>query len=169
MEMVIPKLPQLLTQMAGFIILVWILKKFAWGPILDLLDQRRDKIDGDYQAAEKNLAEAEQLKGDFESKLTDIKVIEREKVQEAVKRGETLAEGIVGKARTQADELKVKADQDIELAGQKATLELRDSVVSMAIGAAEKVISERLDDQLHRKLIEEYISDIASPGESPHA
>ena len=66
-------------------------------------------------------------------------------------------------------ELKVKADQDIELAGQKATLELRDSVVSMAIGAAEKVIGERLDDQLHRKLIEEYISDIASPGESPHA
>jgi F-type H+-transporting ATPase subunit b len=169
MEMVIPKLPQLLTQMAGFIILVWILKKFAWGPILDLLDQRRDKIDGDYTAAEKNLAEAEQLKGDFESKLTDIKVIEREKVQEAVKRGETLADGIVGKARTQADELKVKADQDIELAGHKAQLELRDSVVSMAIGAAEKVIGERLDDQLHRKLIEDYISSIAGPGEKPHA
>jgi F-type H+-transporting ATPase subunit b len=166
MEMVIPLLPQLLTQGVGFLILVWILKKFAWGPILDLLDQRRDKIDGDYAAAEKNLAEAEELKGDFESKLTDIKVIEREKVQEAVKRGEELADGIVGKARNQADDIKTKADQDIELESHKAQLQLRDSVVSMAIGAAEKVIGERLDDQLHKKLIEDYINDI---GESPNA
>ena len=88
----------------GFIFFVWILAKFAWGPILDLLDERRDKIDGDYAAAEKNLAEAEQLKGEFELKLADIKVIEREKVQEAVKRGEDMADGIVGKARSQADE-----------------------------------------------------------------
>ena len=169
MELVIPKIPQLLTQMVGFIILVLILKKYAWGPILDMLDQRRDKIDGDYKAAEKNLAEAEQLKGDFELKLTDIKVIEREKVQEAVKRGEDLAEGIVGKARHQAEETKQKADQDIGIEAQKAQLELRDSVVSMAIGAAEKVIGERLDDDLHRKLIQEYINSMGNPGETPNA
>ena len=169
MEMVIPKIPQLLTQMVGFIILVLILKKYAWGPILDLLDQRRDKIDGDYKAAENNLAEAEQLKGDFELKLTDIKVIEREKVQEAVKRGEDLADGIVGKARHQAEETKQKAEQDIGIEAQKAQLELRDSVVSMAIGAAEKVIGERLDDDLHRKLIQDYINSMGNPGETPNA
>lgn len=169
MELVIPKIPQLLTQMVGFIILVLILKKYAWGPILDMLDQRRDKIDGDYKAAEKNLAEAEQLKGDFELKLTDIKVIEREKVQEAVKRGEDLAEGIVGKARHQAEETKQKADQDIGIEAQKAQLELRDSVVSMAIGAAEKVIGERLDDNLHRKLIQDYINNMGTSGETPNA
>ena len=169
MEMVIPKIPQLLTQMVGFIILVLILKKYAWGPILDLLDQRRDKIDGDYKAAENNLAEAEQLKGDFELKLTDIKVIEREKVQEAVKRGEDLAEGVVAKARAQADETKSKAEQDIGIEAQKAQLQLRDSVVSMAIGAAEKVIGERLDDDMHRKLIQEYINKMGTPGETPNA
>lgn len=169
MEMVIPKIPQLLTQMAGFIILVLILKKFAWGPILDLLDQRREKIDGDYKAAEKSLADAEQLKGDFELRLTDIKVIERERVQEAVKRGESLAEGIVGKARHQADEVKTKAEQDIEIETQKAQLELRDSVVSMAIGAAEKVIGERLDDALHRKLIQDYIDSIGTAGSGSNA
>ncbi len=169
MEMIIPKIPQLLTQVLGFIIFVLILKKYAWGPILDLLDQRRDKIDGDYEAAEKNLAEAEQLKGDFESKLADIKVIEREKVQEAVKRGEDLAEGIVGKARAQAEEVKTKAAQDLEIETQKAQLELRDSVVSMAIGAAEKVIGEQLDDALHRKLIQDYIDSMGVPGENPNA
>ena len=163
MEMVIPKIPQLLTQMAGFIILVLILKKYAWGPILDMLDKRREKVDGDYKAAEKNLADAEQLKADFELKLSDIKALERERVQEAVKRGEGLADGIVGKARTHAEETKAKAEQDIEIETQKAQLELRDSVVAMAIGAAEKVIGVRLDDELHRKLIQEYINSIGSP------
>jgi F-type H+-transporting ATPase subunit b len=169
MEMVIPKIPQLITQVIGFLIFVWILRKYAWGPILDMLDQRRDKVDGDYKAAEKNLADAEELRGEFELKLTDIKVIEREKVQEAVKRGEEQADGIVGKARMQADDSRAKAEQDIELETQKAQLGLRDSVVNLAIGAAEKVIGEKMDNDLHRKLIQEYIDNLPQTGESPHA
>ncbi len=169
MEMVIPKIPQLITQVIGFLIFVWILRKYAWGPILDMLDERRGKIDGDYKAAEKNLAESEDLRGEFELKLTDIKVIEREKVQEAVKRGEEMADGIVGKARVQADDSRAKAEQDIELETQKAQLGLRDSVVNLAIGAAEKVIGERMDNDLHRKLIQEYIDNLPQPGESPNA
>ena len=164
MEMVMPKLPQLLTTALGFIFFVLILAKFAWGPILNVLDERRNKVEGDYAAAEKNLAEAEALKGEFESKLADIKAIEREKVQEAVRRGEELSESIVGKARTSADEIRTKAEQDIEIESHKAQIELRDSVVSMAIGAAEKVIGEKLNDDLHRKLIHEYIDSLGGGG-----
>ncbi len=169
MEMVMPKLPQLLTTALGFLFFVWILGKFAWGPILNLLDERRGKIDADYTAAEENLAESERLRGEFELKLTDIKAIEREKVQEAVKRGEDIADGIQSKARAGADETREKAAQDIDLAAQKAQIELRDDVVAMAIGAAEKVIGERLDDDLHRKLITEYIDAIKPDGGSGNA
>ena len=160
---------QMLTTFVGFVLFVFVLRKFAWGPILDLLDERRKKIDDDYSAAEKNLLDAEGLKQDFEAKLGDIKAIEREKVQEAVNRGEGLADGIVTKARTSADDVKAKASQDIELEAQKAQLELRDSVVNMAIGAAEKVIGERLDDELHRKLIVDYIDNMSITGETPNA
>jgi F-type H+-transporting ATPase subunit b len=169
MDMVLPKIPQLLTMAFGFGLFVWVLAKFAWGPIIDLLDERREKIDGDYAAAEKNLSEADALKGDFESKLADIKAIEREKVQEAVRKGEEIADGIVVKARTSADETKRKADQDIDMETRKAQLELRDSVVSMAIGAAEKMIGERLDDDLHRKLINDYIDNLPTSGGAPNA
>ena len=160
MEMVMPKLPQLLTTALGFIFLVLILGKYAWGPILNVLDERRNKVEGDYAAAEKNLADAEALKGEFESKLADIKAIEREKVQEAVRRGELQSDGIVEKARTSADEIRTKAEQDIEIESHKAQIELRDSVVAIALGAAEKIIGERLDDDLHRKLIQEYIDSM---------
>lgn len=162
MEFVTPNLTNLLTTAVGFILFVFVLAKFAWGPILTLLDQRRDSIQADYTAAEKNLADAEQLKGEFELKLQDIKVIEREKVQEAVKRGETLAHTIVEKANQDASAKVAKAEQDIELETHQAQLVLRDSVVAMAIGAAEKVIGERMDDALHRKLIEDYINEMGS-------
>ncbi len=166
MEMVMPKLPQLLTTALGFLFFVWILGKFAWGPILDLLDERRSKIDGDYTAAEKNLADSETLKGEFELKLADIKVIQREMVQEAVKRGEDIADGIEKKARAGAEDTRQKAAQDIDLATQKAQIELRDDVVAMAIGAAEKVIDERMDDDVHRKLITDYIDQMGGPSDA---
>jgi len=162
MEFVTPNITNLLTTAVGFILFVLVLAKYAWGPILDTLDNRREKIEKDYAAAEKNLAEAEELKGEFELKLADIKVIERERVQEAVKRGEGLADGIVEKARKGAEETRHKVEQDLELEAHKAQLELRDSVVAMAIGAAEKVIGERLDDAMHRKLISDYIDNLGS-------
>lgn len=166
MDMVMPKLPQLLTTAIGFLLFVWVLAKFAWGPILNLLDERRAKIESDYAKAEQNLAAAESLRGDFESKLADIKVLEREKIQEAVKRGEQLGDGIVAKARQSADDTRLKAERDIDLEAHKAQIHLRDTVVTMAIGAAEKVIAERMDDQLHRKLIQEYIDQL---GDLPNA
>jgi F-type H+-transporting ATPase subunit b len=155
-----------LTTVAGFLVLMWIMKKFAWGPILDLLDQRREKIEQDYSTAEKELSEAETLKADFETKLSDIKVIERERVQEAVKKGEELAGGIVTKARAEMDQAKTKGLQDLEIETRKAQKELRDDVVELAIGAAEKLIGERLDEPKHRQLIQQYIDEL---GEQPHA
>jgi F-type H+-transporting ATPase subunit b len=162
MEFVTPNITNLLTTAVGFLIFVWLLAKFAWGPILGMLDERRETIQGDYAAAEKNLEEAEQLKVEFESKLQDIKVIEREKVQEAVARGEGLAKTIVDKANEDAAGRRAKAEQDIELETHQAQLVLRDSVVAMAVGAAEKVIGERLDDELHRKLIQQYIDEMGT-------
>ena len=166
-----PNWPQLITTVIGFLILVWILKKYAWGPLLDLLDERRDKIEDDYKAAERELGSAENLKADFETKLSEIKVIERERVQEAVKKGEDLAGGIVTKARAEVEQTKEKSLQDLEIESRKAQKQLRDDVVHLAIGAAEKLIDERLDDDKHRQLIQQYITELTvdGPGEQPDA
>ena len=148
------------------VIVVLILRRFAWGPILDMLDARREKIRSDYDEADKALSDAEALKGDFQAQIADIKTIEREKVQEAVKRGEGIADGIVTDARQQADTTRTKTLADLEIEAEKAQISLRDTVVDMAIGAAEKVIGESLDDQKHRRLIQEYIDEL---GEMPNA
>ncbi len=166
MDMVIPKLPQLLTTLVGFLLMVWILSKYAWGPILDLLDQRREKIEKDYVDAEQTLESAKGLEAGFEAKLVDIKSLERERVQEAVKRGEELSDNIVAKARDDAQTTREKGLQDLEIESQKAQIQLRDDVVGMALGAAEQVINTKLDDAEQRRLIQEYIDNL---GELPHA
>lgn len=156
---------QIITTILGFLLVVWILAKYAWGPILTLLDQRREKIRKDFADAEKALADADKLKADFEAKLADIKTIERERVQEAVKRGEGVASGIVAEARAKAEATLAKAAADIEIEAQKAQLELRAKVVEMTIAATEKVIREHLlDDERHRKLIGDYVASLGETG-----
>jgi F-type H+-transporting ATPase subunit b len=153
-------LAQVLTNIFGFVIVVLILRRLAWRPILDFLDARRDKIRKDYTDAERAVGDAEKLRADFEHKLADIKSLERERVQEAVKRGEGVAEGIVAEARGKAETTLAKAQADIAVEVDKAQIQLRDDVVQMAILAAEKVIGERLDDEKHRRLIREYIDGL---------
>lgn len=159
-------IPVVLTNIAGFVIVVWILAKFAWGPILDMLDARRDKIAGDFAEAEQARGDAESLRGDFESKLGEIKAIEREKVQEAVARGEEIADRLKGEAQAKAETTLDKARQDIDVETQKAQLSLRDDVVNLALTSAEKLVNQKLDDEMHRRLIREYIDEL---GEMPNA
>lgn len=158
--------PVILTTVIGFLIVVWILKKYAWGPVLDLLDARREKIRSDYAAADTARDDAAKLKDEFEVQLGSIKVIEKERVQEAVKRGEDLADRIQTEARQKADATLDKARTDLEVETRNAQVELKDQVVDLAIGAAEKLIGQKLDDQTHRKLVQDYIENL---GETPNA
>ena len=88
----------------------------------------------------------------------EIRNIEREKIQEAVKRGEAIASTLEEKAREKSGQFLAKAESEIEREVRAARLDLRKQTVDMAILAAEKIIKEKLDDQKHRQLIEEFIT-----------
>jgi F-type H+-transporting ATPase subunit b len=150
----------LVTNIAAFLILLWVLKKFAWGPLMSMLDERKAKIQGDFDAAEGKVAEAEQLRSDFEAKLAEIKGLEREKLQEATKRGEDLASRLEAEAKEKANNILGKGEAELQREVASARSELRTQVVTMAIGAAEMLIKDRLDDDKHRQLVEDYIQSL---------
>jgi F-type H+-transporting ATPase subunit b len=150
----------IVTNILAFLMLLWLLRKYAWGPLLGMIDARRDKIRADYAAAEQQLQSAEQLRGDFESKLANIKAIERERVQEAVKRGEEIAARLEVEARGKAKDILAKGQTDLEHEVRSARLELRSQVVGMALAAAEMVVKEKLDDGKHRRLVEDFIQQL---------
>jgi len=152
--------PELLTQIIGFIIAVWILKAFAWKPLLGMLEQRRAKIQGDLDMAEKTKAEAADVLADYQNKLKDIEAAARVKIQEAIADGNKVAAELREQARVEAKDIISKARDELGRDIAKARIELRDEMVNMAIYATEKIISEKLDDAKHRALIHGFIEDV---------
>lgn len=150
----------LITNIMAFLILLWILRRYAWGPLLMMIDARRDKIRSDYASAAKELEDAEKLRDQFDAKMADIKNIERERVQEAVKRGEGIAARLEDDARGKAGDFLSKAESELGREVTAARLDLRATTVDMAILAAEKVIQEKLDDKKHRRMIEDFIGEL---------
>jgi F-type H+-transporting ATPase subunit b len=150
----------LLTNIVAFLIFLWILRKYAWGPLLSMLDARRERIRSEFAAAEGKLGEAEQLRSQFESKLGEIKSLERQRVQEAVKRGEEIAAKLEQEARGKASDLLGRAEQELEREVGAARLALRAQVVEMSISVAERLIKEKLDDEKHRQLVEDFIQEL---------
>lgn len=150
----------LFTNIVAFLIFLFLLRRFAWGPLMSLLDARRDKIKADYAAAAGKLGEAEQLRADYDAKLAEIKALERERLQEAVKRGEEIAGRLQEEAKARAGDFLGRAEAELDREVGAARLELRAQVVTLALGAAEKLLKEKLDDAKHRQLVENFIQEL---------
>ncbi len=151
---------QALTHAIGFLITVWILKRFAWGPLLSLLEERRNRIADEFKGIEEEKAKVDQLTAQYEAKLKDIDVERRAKLIEAVAEGKKIAEEIKSAARDEAKEIAVKAKADLVREVAKAKVQLKDDMVTMTVVAAERIINEKLDDRKHRELIGSFIDNV---------
>ena len=80
-------LPLVLTQVVGFVILVLILRATAWEPLIGMLEERRQKIAGEFDEAKRRQAEADALKARYEQDLRGIEAQARARIQEAVSQG----------------------------------------------------------------------------------
>ncbi len=154
------ELQQILTQALGFIILLFLLKKFAWKPLLSLLDERRDKISSEFENIERVKTELARLGDDYKAKLSDIDAQARQKIQEAVSEGQRIAVELQEKAREDANKALEKAKANIELEVAKARAELRSQMTSIAIKAAEKILKEDLNDERHNRLVMGFIENV---------
>jgi F-type H+-transporting ATPase subunit b len=158
------QLKTLLTQVVGFLIVVWLLRKYAWSGLLEFMEKRRETIAAEFENIEKTRADAEALKRKFDEELSNIEQTRRLKIQEAVSEANELASEINENARKQALELRSKANRDVELELDKANVVLRDRMVDAVITTTEKIIRERLDDDKHRQLINEFLKDVSLHG-----
>jgi F-type H+-transporting ATPase subunit b len=154
----------ILTQAVGFIVVLLILKKFAWGKLLGFIDQRREKIEGEFSEIERGHQEVDKLKGDLEKQLANIEETRRSKIQEAAQEAGKLAGDIKDEARQDVMSLRAKAEQDIQMELNKANVQLRDQMVDAVITTTEKLIKERLDSDQHRKLISDFLADVSVGG-----
>jgi F-type H+-transporting ATPase subunit b len=143
-----------------FLILLFMLKKLAWKPILSALDQRENSIKEALEKAEK--ARLESLKALEENKASIAKAEEesRKIIDQSRTYAEKLKEQMMQDSKAQSQKIIEDASAEIERRKDAAFNELKSQVAEIAIQAAEKILNEKLDGETQQKIIDRYISDI---------
>ncbi len=150
----------LLTNAIGFLLLVVVLRKLAWGRLLGAIDARRLAIKREIEAAEAQHAEAARQRKDYETRMAAIEAEARSKVAEAVADGQRIAAEIKEQTRVEATDMIAKAEERIRLEQAQALVALRDDVVRLTMMATEKVVKESMDGARHERMIRDFLREV---------
>lgn len=143
-----------------FVLLVIVLKRFAWKPILQALTEREEKIRGALEQADKARAEAAALLKQNEKNMARAEEEYRKMMREAKSLAEKMKEDIVNKARLQGQQELQRASEEIQRNLEAAKHQLRSEVADLAIKAAEKILDETLDAQRQKKVVDSFLSQM---------
>lgn len=149
-----------ITVIIGFTIFYLVLKKFAWGPVLNILDERQKKIQDSFDEVKKLQADAAAAHARYEAKMRDIEAEARTKIQEAVAEGKKVAEEMGEAARRDAADITEKARRNIQIEVDTARKQLREDVIDLTLLATGKLLDERLTDVKDRQLVESFIGSL---------
>ncbi|MCH7877780.1 MAG: F0F1 ATP synthase subunit B [candidate division Zixibacteria bacterium] len=152
---------QLATHALGFLLVVWLLKKYAWGPLMAMIDERREKIVSDFREIELQKQDVAQQKGAYEDKLKAIEQERREKLIEGVNEGQKIAAELKSKAHAEAKEIIVRAKAETQRELAKAKVQLKNDMVDLTLAATEKILRERLTAEKDRELVSGYIEELS--------
>jgi len=153
-------LAQVVTTVITFLLVMFTLKAFAWKPILDLLEERRNQISTKFDEIDKKAADANALVKDYEERIRRIDDEARERQNKAIDEGRRMAQELIEKARHDAEEITEKARQNMAMEIEKARLQLRQEAVEMTLVASGKLLKTSLDDSRHRDLVSGFISEL---------
>ncbi|MDI6808035.1 MAG: F0F1 ATP synthase subunit B [Candidatus Eisenbacteria bacterium] len=153
-------LSQVVTQIIGFLLALYLLKRLAWKPLLHILDERRGKITGEFEEIEKLKGEIKAIELKLTTALKGIEALERAKIQEAISEGQKIAREIRESARDEAKEVIEKAKMEIGRERAKARIELRDEIVDAVVRATERIIKQTLTEENQKKLISDFIEGL---------
>ncbi len=147
-------------QIANTLILFLILKKLLFKPVTEMMQNRQEGIENSLKDAENKNLEAEVLIAKYQEKLAQSKEEGHEIVKAMKKEAEGVAAGIVRAAETDAKRTKNKAMLEIEREKTKSIQSLKDEVSEMALLAATRIIEKDLNDEDHKRLVQEFISEV---------
>jgi len=150
----------MLVQLVFFIVLLILIRKFAWGPIMNMMEKREEHVANEIDAAETSRAEAEEAREQAESRLKETKQEAQQIIEDAKNAGVRQEEEIVASAKNEADRIKQAAQEEIQNEKEKALQALQDKVASLSVLIASKVIEKELNAEDQEALIDEYIKEV---------
>jgi F-type H+-transporting ATPase subunit b len=145
---------------ATFVVLVLVLSKFAWKPLLQMLKDREDTIRQALDMAEKARADAAELLRQNEKNLAKAEVEYQKIIREGKAFAEKLKDEVVAKAHQQAQREIQHAKEEIQRDVDAAKQQLRSEVAELAVQAAGKILDETLDPQKHKKIVDNFLNQL---------
>lgn len=146
-------------QLAMFVVLMLLLKKFAWGPLMGIMKQREEHVANEIDAAEKSRKEAAKLLDEQRSMLKQAREEAQSLIESARKQGDLQREEIISAARAEGERMKEGAKLEIEQQKEKAVAAIREQVAHLSVLVASKVIEKELNAEDQDKLINDYIQE----------
>ena len=162
MELVKPAFGLAFWMVVSFGIIFFLLKKFAWKPILNMLQERDDSIQDALDSAKKAKEEMANLQADNERILNEAKTERDALLKEAREVKESIIAEAKTKASEEADRLLASARENIQNEKMAAVTELKNQVAKLSIEVAEKILKEQLsEDDKQKALINNLLDDVS--------
>ena len=150
----------LIAQILNFLFLVFVLAKFAYKPLLNIMEERKNKIAADLEAADAAKAEAEAVKSEYAAKLADARQEAQAIVEAARKSAQAAHDKIMAETKAEQDQVVAAAKEAIELEKQKALADVRAQVISLSMLAASKIVEQKLGSEEDKKMAGEIVDSI---------
>ena len=160
MELMTIQIPQLVWTIIVFLLLLVILKKYAWQPILTMLDEREKRIEDAIRSAEKGKAEVEAIVNKQQELMEEAKKEAQGVIAKGQKTAEAMKADILAKAKQESEQLLEKAKREIELGKDKAIDEIKAIAVELSMMATSKLVRKSLSENDHKQLVEEAIKEL---------
>ena len=150
-------LPGLIAQLVNFAILMIVLRIFLYRPLLRILDERRKRIQDGLSRAEQAVEQASASEGEARQIVEQARAEGREAVQRSQEAADRLREELEERARQDADQIIVRAREELQAERDRAIQQLHDEFADLTVAAAERVIGQSLDRAAHQRLIDEVL------------
>jgi F-type H+-transporting ATPase subunit b len=157
-----PHWEELLVGALAFAVLFYFMWKWVLPRVSALLQERRDKIQGDLERAEETRRQAEQELAGYRQQLANAREESNGIIEEARKTAEQLRADIQARAEREAAATVAKAQEEIRAERDRVFQELRGEIGEIAVTLAGRVVGESLDAKAHQRLIDAYIDEVAS-------
>lgn len=150
----------LIAQIINFLILVFILKKLAYKPLMEMMEARQTSIADNLATAERDKQAAADMKREYQEQLTAARTEAQAIVDKAMKQAEKNKEEIIEEARVEHARLLKAAQEEIAREREMALAELRAEVVGLSMAAAAKIIEKNLDAETNSKLVSDFMDKL---------
>jgi F-type H+-transporting ATPase subunit b len=150
----------MLVQLVVFLVLLWLVKRFAMKPLMKVLNDRQAHIENQISSAEEANKQASRVVEEQKQALQDAKKAAHEMLEQAKLTSTKQAEQILADSRKEANRIKDEAMRDIENEKNKAIAVLKSQVSAMSVMIASKIIEKQVDEKSQEQLIEKYLKEV---------